>query len=121
MNFIWFGFAITYFVLFVIIFYQCTKSVLVIKMLSDAKTQEFVMEDINRIFLKKTVKEQASFRKILLYSFLPFIKQSYRIIENTSYNSKPHSNIEAKLVIYLNRKKKTKQYGNLLEAKNTKK
>ena len=28
---------------------------------------------------------------------------------------------EAKLVIYLNRKKKTKQYGNLLEAKNTKK
>lgn len=66
MNFIWFGFAITYFVLFVIIFYQCTKSVLVIKMLSDAKTQEFVMEDINRIFLKKTVKDRIKYTNIEL-------------------------------------------------------
>ena len=36
-NFVWFSFAIGYFILFVVLFIQCTKSILMIKMSSDVK------------------------------------------------------------------------------------
>ena len=39
-NFIWFLFAIGYFILFVMLFIQCTKSILMIKMSSDVKRND---------------------------------------------------------------------------------
>ena len=59
-NFVWFSFAIGYFILFVVLFIQCTKSILMIKMSSDVKRNGYVISEINKEFLKKTMKERIS-------------------------------------------------------------
>lgn len=59
-NFGWFLFAIGYFILFVMLFIQCTKSILMIKMSSDIKRNGYIISEINKEFLKKTMKERIS-------------------------------------------------------------
>ena len=59
-NFVWFSFAIGYFILFVMLFIQCTKSILMIKMSSDIKRNGYIISEINKEFLKKTMKERIS-------------------------------------------------------------
>ena len=59
-NFGWFSFAIGYFILFVVLFIQCTKSILMIKMSSDIKRNGYIISEINKEFLKKTMKERIS-------------------------------------------------------------
>ena len=59
-NFVWFSFAIGYFILFVVLFIQCTKSILMIKMSSDVKRNGYIISEINKEFLKKTMKERIS-------------------------------------------------------------
>ena len=59
-NFVWFLFAIVYFILFVMLFIQCTKSILMIKMSSDIKRNGYIISEINKEFLKKTMKERIS-------------------------------------------------------------
>lgn len=59
-NFGWFSFAIGYFILFVMLFIQCTKSILMIKMSSDIKRNGYIISEINKEFLKKTMKERIS-------------------------------------------------------------
>ena len=51
MNFTWFFFVIFYFVVFVFLFFQCTKSILMIKLSSDVKTNGYLIRDINNVFL----------------------------------------------------------------------
>lgn len=58
MNFIWFASAIIYFVLFVILFFQCTKSILTLKISSNIKTNNYLVDDINENFLKKSSRER---------------------------------------------------------------
>lgn len=66
MNFTWFLFAIFYFVVFVILFFQCTKSILLIKMSSDAKINGNLIWDINKNFLRKTIKERMNQKAVVL-------------------------------------------------------
>ena len=60
LNFIWFLFAIGYFIFFVMLFGQCTKSILMIKMASDVKRNYYIISQINKEFLKKTIRERVS-------------------------------------------------------------
>ena len=57
-TFMWFLFAIGYFILFVILFLQCTKSVLMIKMYSDIKIDNYIFEEIDKYFLKNMDKKR---------------------------------------------------------------
>ena len=57
MNSIWFVFVVVYFLLFILIFFQCTESISQIKFCSNVKTNGYLIRDINRNFLKKTIKE----------------------------------------------------------------
>lgn len=66
MDFAWYMFVISYFVLFVILFFQCTKSILMIRLCSDAKTNESLVGDINRKFLKRTVQERITQKAVAL-------------------------------------------------------
>jgi len=66
-NFVWFLFAIVYFILFVMLFIQCTKSILMIKMSSDIKRNGYIISEINKEFLKKTMKERISKNAIDLF------------------------------------------------------
>lgn len=56
LNFIWFGFVIFYFLIFVILFFECTKVVFKLKMSLDVKKNNEVMNDIEHMFLKKTLR-----------------------------------------------------------------
>lgn len=60
MNSIWFVFVVVYFLLFILIFFQCTESISQIKFCSNVKTNGYLIRDINRNFLKKTIKERRS-------------------------------------------------------------
>ena len=48
MNFIWFVFAIVYFLIFIVIFFQCAKCILGINMISDKEVIKLLINDINR-------------------------------------------------------------------------
>ena len=58
MNFIWFAFVIFYFLFSVILFFKCVESVLKIKGNLDAKTNEELIHDIDKMFLKRTIKQR---------------------------------------------------------------
>ena len=64
LNFLWFGFVILYFITFVIIFSQCAKSIVNIKMCSDTITYEYVIRDINKNFLKKSLRDRVIYTNI---------------------------------------------------------
>lgn len=57
-NFAWYMFVIFYFVLFIMLFFQCAKCTLMIKLSSDIKTNQNIINDINKQFLRKKVKER---------------------------------------------------------------
>lgn len=83
MNFTWFLFVIFYFVVFVILFFQCTKSILMIKLCSDVKTNGYLIRDINKMFLKKTVKERIEQNAIeLLGQDFTYLRDAIRFDDN---------------------------------------
>lgn len=55
-NFFWFGFAIFYFVIFVILFFECTKVVFEMKLSLNVKNDNEIMLEIEDLFLKSTAK-----------------------------------------------------------------
>lgn len=84
MNFIWFLFVIFYFVVFVILFFQCTRSILMIKLCSDVKTNGYLIRDMNKVFLKKTVKERISQNAIeLLGQDFAYLRDAIQVDDNT--------------------------------------
>lgn len=57
LNFLWFSFVIFYFLIFVILFFECTKLVFKLKMPLNVQKNNELMEDIEHAFLKKTMKQ----------------------------------------------------------------
>lgn len=75
---------IGYFILFVMLFIQCTKSILMIKMSSDVKRNGYIISEINKDFLKKTMKEQISKKAIdLLRRDLANLRDVIQVDDNT--------------------------------------
>lgn len=82
-NFIWFSFAIGYFILFVMLFIQCTKSILMIRMSSDIKRNGYIISKINKDFLKKTMKERISKKAVdLLIRDFENLRNAIQIDDN---------------------------------------
>lgn len=52
-NFIWYAYAVLFFILFVILFFRCTKCVLSIKNVIDIKKNRSIISSINEEFRKK--------------------------------------------------------------------
>lgn len=83
MNFMWYSFVIFYFVTFIILFWQCTQSILMLKRISDPKRNGIVIRDINKAFMKKSIKEHMTIRSIdLLNLDIKYLRQA--IIEDNS-------------------------------------
>lgn len=88
-NFIWFLFAIGYFILFVILLIQCTKSILMIKMSSDAKRNAHIISEINKEFLKRKRTERLSKKSIdLLRQDLVNLHDAIQEDDNTELQGK---------------------------------
>lgn len=99
MNFIWYGFAFFYFTIFLILFFQCTKCILKIKLSLNVKLNGNIIRDINKMFLKKTVKERTSQNEIELlrrdilylskaikYDDNPELQEDYNDLINNIFN-----------------------------------
>ncbi len=104
-NFIWFLFAIGYFILFVMLFIQCTKSILMIKMSSDVKRNDNIISEINKDFLKKTIKERISKKAIDLLR-RDFVNLRYGIQDddNTGLQGRYNGLIQLIFIEYIQRK-----------------
>lgn len=85
LNFTWFFFVIFYFVVFVILFFQCTKSILMIKQSSDIKTCGYLIYNINKNFLKRTIKERIEQNAIgLLFQDLGNLNKAIQTDNNSN-------------------------------------
>lgn len=105
MNFFWYAFAIIYFVLFVILFFQCTISILTIKLSSDAKMNGFLINDINKNFLKKTLKERVSHKNVeLLCQDLKYLCNAIQYDENPELQERYNHLISIIFTDYMRRK-----------------
>lgn len=69
MNFIWYTFVIFYFIMFIILFGQCTKSILTIKRISDAKRNGGIIRDINKSFMKKSIRDRLINKSVDLLNY----------------------------------------------------
>lgn len=106
MNFTWFFFVIFYFVVFVFLFFQCTKSILMIKLSSDVKTNGYLIRDINNMFLKKTLKERSDKNAIeLLAQDLTYLHEAIRLDDNPKLQGRYNQLIYSIFSEYMKRKK----------------
>ena len=104
-NFVWFLFAIVYFILFVMLFIQCTKSILMIKMSSDIKRNGYIISEINKEFLKKTRKERISKNAIdLLRRDFVNLHDAIQEDENTELQGRYNQLIHLIFTDYIGRK-----------------
>lgn len=95
MNFLWFSFVVFYFAIFAILFFQCTKSILEIKLCSDAKRNGSLIYDINQEFLKKTVKQHISKRNVEL------LNEDFQYIGDAiKYDDNPDLQVRYNQLIY---------------------
>jgi len=69
LNFLWYSFVIFYFVIFIILFWECTQSILILKRMSDPKRNGTVIRDINKTFMKKSIRERMTIRSIDLLNY----------------------------------------------------
>lgn len=105
MNFFWFLFVIFYFVVFVFLFFQCTRSILMIKLCSDVKTNGYLIRDINKVFLKKTVKERISQNAIeLLGQDFAYLRDAIQVDDNTELQGRYNHLIHLIFTGYIERK-----------------
>ena len=104
-NFIWFLFAIGYFILFVMLFIQCTKSILMIKMSSDVKRNDNIISEINKDFQKKTIKERISKKAIdLLRRDFVNLRDGIKDDDNTGLQGRYNGLIQLIFIGYIQRK-----------------
>lgn len=104
-NFVWFLFAIVYFILFVMLFIQCTKSILMIKMSSDIKRNGYIISEIYKEFLKKTMKERISKNAIdLLRRDFVNLHDAIQEDENTELQGRYNQLIHLIFTDYIGRK-----------------
>ncbi|MBE5896136.1 MAG: hypothetical protein E7281_00095 [Lachnospiraceae bacterium] len=106
-NFIWFGFAILYFLFFIVIFYQCTKCLLTIKLTSDIKRNNTLINAINKGFLKKTLIERVNKSRVeLLEQDLTFLHRAILHDDNVELVDEYNSLIQNIFNDYCKRKEK---------------
>lgn len=107
-NFLWYSFVIFYFVVFITLFWQCTQSILILKRMSDPKRKGTVIRDINKTFMKKSIRERMTIRSIDLLNYdIRCLREA--IIEDN--NPRVRQNIYNDLIVqifdsYISNKKK---------------
>lgn len=105
MDFIWFLFVIFYFVVFVILFFQCTRCIVMIKLTSNVKTNGSLIRDINKVFLKKSIKERISKNAIeLLRQDLVYLHKAIEIDDNPELQESYNELLYMIFIKYIERK-----------------
>ncbi len=107
LNFLWYSFVIFYFVIFIILFWQCTQNILILKRMSDPKRNGTVIRDINKNFMKKSIRERMMIRSIDLLIFdIKCLRQAIIDDNNPRLQSKYNDLIIEIFDSYISNKKK---------------
>jgi len=107
MNFIWYSFVIFYFIIFIVLFWQCTQSILMLKRVSDIKRNGLVIHDINKNFMKKSIKEHMTIRAIELLNYdIENLIESVKEDNNLGLQNKYNDLIFQIFNSYVNKKEK---------------
>lgn len=107
LNFLWYSFVLFYFVIFILLFWQCTQSILILKRMSDPKRNGTVIRDINKTFMKKSIRERMMIRSIDLLIFdIKCLRQAIIDDNNPRLQSKYNDLIIAVFDSYISNKKK---------------
>lgn len=107
LNFLWYLFVIFYFLVFIILFWQCTQSTLILKSMSDIKRNEIVIRDINKAFVKKSIKERMMMRSVDSLIFdIKCLKQAIIDDNNPRLQDKYSDLIIEIFDLYISQKKK---------------
>ena len=108
-NFLWYFFAVTYFCLFAFLFFRCTKSILMIKLYSSTPMNDLAIDEINKNFIKKTVKEQITQNAIeLLEKDMDNLRVAIQIDDDTKLQKKYNCLINIIFGKYTTQKKNKK-------------
>ncbi|WP_178042656.1 hypothetical protein [Frisingicoccus sp.] len=68
LNFFWYLYVVIYFLVFAVLFFQCTSCILSLKAVIDVRRSSIIIKNINRDFKKKTVYERAKKSSIEMLS-----------------------------------------------------
>ena len=86
------------------LFIQCTKSILMIKMSSDVKRNDNIISEINKDFLKKTIKERISKKAIdLLRRDFVNLRDGIQDDDNTGLQGRYNGLIQLIFIEYMQR------------------
>lgn len=106
MNFIWFVFVFVYFILFSWIFFRCAKIILMLERYSDVKRNDYIIKEINKDFLKKTVEERRKLYAIeLLKKDFVNLNKAIQVDDNIKLQEKYNDFINVIFEKYIARKK----------------
>jgi len=107
MNFIWYLFVIVYFLTFIVLFWQCTQSIQMMKKISDIKRNGLVIRDINKAFMKKSMKERMTSRTIDLLNYdIEWLIESVKEDNNPRLQKKYNDLIFQIFNLYVNNREK---------------
>lgn len=107
MNFLWYTYVILYFVMFIILFGQCTKSIFILKELLDYKRNGTTIRNINKEFMTKTLRERLTIKSIeLLRNDVKYLKEAIKVDNNPELQNKYNSLIFQIFNLYINNKEK---------------
>ena len=105
LNFVWFAFVIIYFILFVLIFFQCSKVILYIRIPSDAKKNGYLIEEINKDVFRKTIVDRIKYRDVdLLYRDFKYLRCAIQDDNNDELQYRYDRIINSILEEYIERK-----------------
>lgn len=106
MNFIWFAFVIFYFLFSVILFFKCVESILKIKGNLDAKNNEELIQDIDKMFLRRTIKQCIEQKPLeLLRQDLSRLREAIKIDNNSDLQERYNDLIDKIFDLYINKKR----------------
>lgn len=112
LNFIWYCFAIFYFILFFKIFMECAKCTLIFKMNNNKERMNNIINDINVRFLKNIKEEQKNGMDVDLLE-LYLRRLSGRIQEDNNIDLQRHYNSLIKLIFNYYIQKKSNEINDI--------
>lgn len=84
LNFLWYVYAIFFFVIFALLFYKCTKCILSLKNVVDIRLNAYIISEINRNFKKKSFTERFKKKSIeLLVDDMKHLRNAVAIDNNS--------------------------------------
>lgn len=107
MNFLWYIFVVFYFIVFIIVLWQCTKSIMMIKSIPESMRNDLIIREINKSFIRKSKREQMTNKSIdLLCSDIENLRYAILVDNDSRLQCKYNHLIDQIFNYYVSSKEK---------------